>query len=294
MLRTCALILAAFAASTLDWSATANAAPSAASEQRLSRITIRSVGEGAPIVLIPGLASSPAVYDDVAAKIGKDHRLIFVQVNGFAGSKPGAGPVEGLMPGAVDELAGWLAANGIEKPAVVGHSMGGLMGMMLAKKHPAAAGKLLIVDSLPFYGMLFGPTATPDAVRPIVEQMRAGLVSGSTPPAVPPHMSNSEAGKAKILEWLKSSDPKTVGEALVEDATTDFRSDLPALSVVPVTVLYAAATPEFKAMADRLYADAYKELPNARLVAVENSEHFIMLDQPDRFAEEVASFLRGD
>jgi pimeloyl-ACP methyl ester carboxylesterase len=121
--------------------------------------------------------------------------------------------------------------------------------------------------------------------------MRAGLVSGSTPPAVPPHMSNIEAGKAKILEWMKASDPKTVGEALVEDATTDFRAELPALKGIPVTVLYAAATPEFKPMADRLYADAYKALPNARLVAVENSEHFIMLDQPDRFSEEVMRFL---
>jgi pimeloyl-ACP methyl ester carboxylesterase len=44
-------------------------------------------------------------------------------------------------------------------------------------------------------------------------------------------------------------------------------------------------------MADRLYADAYKALPNAKLVAVENSEHFIMLDQPQRFAEEVTRFL---
>ena len=36
-------------------------------------------------------------------------------------------------------------------------------------------------------------------------------------------MSNTDAGKAKILAWLKASDPKTVGEALVEDATTDVR-----------------------------------------------------------------------
>ena len=294
MLRICALILAALAASTPDWSASANAAAPAASEQRLGRITMRSVGEGPPVVLIPGLASSPAVYDQLAAKIGSGHRLILVQVNGFAGSRPAGGPVEGLMPGAVDELAGWLAANKIEKPAVVGHSMGGLMAMMLAKKHPSAAGKLLIVDALPFYGMLMGPTATPDAVRPIVEQMRASLVKGTSPPAVPPHMSNSEAGKAKILEWLKASDPKTVGEALVEDATTDFRPELPSLAGVPVTVLYAAPTPEFKPVANALYAGAYKALPNAKLVAVENSEHFIMLDQPQRFAEEVTRFLQSN
>jgi len=166
------------------------------------------------------------------------------------------------------------------------------MAMMLAKAHPAAAGRLLIVDSLPFYGMLFGPTATPDAIRPMVEQMRTGLVSGTTQPQVPPHMSNTDAGRAKILAWLTSSDPKTVGEALVEDATTDFRPELPALTGIPVTVLYAVSSPANKAMADGLYRDAYKALPNAKLVPIESSEHFIMLDQPARFEGEVEAFLR--
>lgn len=291
-MRLFALILAVCALATLDWSKPAHAATPAAHEQRLDRITVRSLGEGPAVVLIPGLASSPAVYDDLVRRIGERHRIILVQVNGFAGSAPSASPIEGLLPGAVDELASWLTASGVQKPAVIGHSMGGLMALMLAEKHPAAAGKLMIVDALPFYGLLMGPTATPDAIRPLVEQMRASLVSGQSPPEVPPHMSNTDAGKAKILEWLKASDPKTVGEALVEDATTDFRPELPALADVPVTILYAAATPEFKPMADALYRDAYKALPQAKLAAVEKSEHFIMLDQPQRFAEEVEAFLR--
>jgi len=291
-MRILALIIAALAATTLDWNSPAQVAAPAPSEQRLNRITIHSVGDCPVVVLIPGLASSPAVFDDVAAKIGSGHRLIFVQVNGFAGSKAGGGPVEGLMTGAVDELGQWLAANHVEKPAVIGHSMGGLMAVMLAKSHPSSAGRLLIVDSLPFYGMLMGPEATPDTVRPIVEQMRAGLISGKSPPQVPPHMSNNDAGKARILDWLKSSDPRVTGEALVEDATTDFRPSLPAIAGVPVTVLYAAPSPEFKPMAEALYREAYKALPKAKLVAVEGSEHFIMLDQPVRFAEEVEAFLR--
>ena len=291
MLRICALILCALAASTLDCSAPAQAAPPHASVQRLSRITVSSVGTGSPVVLIPGLASGAAVYDDLAGKIGRNHRLIFVQVNGFAGLPAGSAPLDGFLPGVVDELATWLAANHVEKPAVVGHSMGGLMALMLAKKHPEAAGKVMIVDALPFYGMLFGPTATPDMVRPLVEQMRAGLVNGTSPPQVPPHMSNNDAGKAKILGWLKTSDPKTVGEALVEDATTDVRPDLPAIKQ-PVTVLYAVASPANKAMADALYGEAYKPLAGVKLVPVENSEHFIMLDQPAHFEQEVEAFLR--
>jgi len=290
MFRSCTIALFLLAGAA-GLGSSANAAAPAHSEQRLSRITIRSVGTGSPVVLIPGLASPAAVFDDVAAKIGSRHRLILVQVNGFAGAAPGAAPLDGLIPGAVDELAGWLAANHIVKPAVIGHSMGGLMAMMLTKRRPEAVGRLMIVDSLPFYGMLFGPGATPDAVRPIVEQMRAALVGGATPPQVPPHMSNTDAGKAKILGWLKTSDNKTVGEALVEDATTDVRPDLPALAGRPVTVVYAVSDPGMEAMAAGLYGEAYKGLPGVKLVPVDGSEHFIMLDQPAKFDEAVEAFL---
>src|SRR5690242_12303584 len=208
-MRSITVMLAVCAAATLNRSAPAHAASKSA-QQRLAHITVRSVGQGSPVVLIPGLASPPAVFDEVTRHIGKDHRLIFVQVNGFAGSAAPAS-VDNMLPSAVDELASWLAANHVQRPAVIGHSMGGLLAMMLAKANPNAAGKLLIVDSLPFYGMLFGPGATPEAVRPIVEQMRAGLVNAKSPPEVPPHMSNNDAGKAKILVWLKTSDLKTVG-----------------------------------------------------------------------------------
>ena len=87
MLRICPLVLSLLAAATLDWSAVAHAQPPVTAEQRLSRITIRTIGKGSPVVLIPGLASSPAVFDDVAARIARDHRLILIQVNGFAGSQ---------------------------------------------------------------------------------------------------------------------------------------------------------------------------------------------------------------
>jgi pimeloyl-ACP methyl ester carboxylesterase len=292
MIRTFAFVLSLLAAATLDWTEPANARPAGASEQRLSRITIRSAGTGPAVVLIPGLGSPVAVWDDVTARIGKNHRVILVQVNGFAGTPAGDAALDNLLPGAVDELAGWLAANHIEKPAVIGHSMGGLMGMQLAAAHPAAAGKLMIVDSLPFFGLIMGPGATPDTIRPIVEQMRASIAKGGPPTEAPPHMSNSEAGRAKVVEWLRASDPKVVGEALVEDATTDFRPQLPKLAAMPVTVLYAVPTADRKLMTEQLYREAYKAVPGAKLVPVDNSEHFIMLDQPGAFATAVEAFLK--
>jgi pimeloyl-ACP methyl ester carboxylesterase len=45
-------------------------------------------------------------------------------------------------------------------------------------------------------------------------------------------------------------------------------------------------------MTKAIYESAYKGASAAKLVPVENSEHFIMLDQPARFADEVQTFLR--
>ena len=150
--------------------------------------------------------------------------------------------VDRLLPGAVDELAGWLAANHVEQPAVIGHSMGGLMAMMLATGPSRRGGALMVVDALPFYGdAVRARSRRPTAVRPMVEQMRAGLVSGAVPMEAPPHMSNNDAGKAKIARLAQGVGPKIVGEALVEDATTDSAPTC-RRSSEPVTVLYAVPT----------------------------------------------------
>jgi len=293
-MRFCALILAGLAASTLNWSAEIQAKPAAAAtaETRLPHISVVSIGKGEPVVLVPGLASPRAVWDGVAPELARDHRVIMVQVNGFAGSPAGENGKAGILDGVVGDLASYLASRKIRNPAVIGHSMGGLVAMMLAKAHPESVGKLMIVDALPFYGALMGPGATPDSVRPMAEQMRAMLVNGPAPTRAPPGMSNSDAGNAKVLEWLKASDRAVVGQAMVEDATTDITPDLPKLAGKPVTLLYAVPSQERAALTQGLYASAYAALPSAKLVAVEGSAHFIMLDQPQRFAEEVASFLK--
>src|SRR5688500_11098849 len=99
----------------------AHAAPVA--EQTMAHISIRSFGEGQPVVLIPGLASPVAVWDGIAPDLAKNHRLILVQVNGF-GTKAGANAKAGTLDGIVRDLAAYLVKEKVARPAVIGHSMG--------------------------------------------------------------------------------------------------------------------------------------------------------------------------
>src|SRR3546814_19129545 len=75
-----------------------------------------------------------------------------------------------------------MAANKLSGAAVVGHSMGGLVGLMLAKAHPGDVGKLMVVDALPYVGDIFVPGATVAQIEPQAKAIRARLVASTPTP----------------------------------------------------------------------------------------------------------------
>ena len=104
------------------------------------RITITTQGRGPDVILIPGLTSSPEIRDTTAAALNDAHRVHLVQVNGFAGVAA-AGNAEGAVSAPVaEEIARYIREQGLERPAVIGHSMGGTIGMMLTARHPDQVG----------------------------------------------------------------------------------------------------------------------------------------------------------
>lgn len=260
------------------------------------RFSVEVVGQGPDVILIPGLASSRDVWDAQVEALSATHRLHLVQVAGFAGEPVGA-PAGQVIAPLVDELAAYIEANHLNHPAIIGHSMGGLTGLMLARTHPGDVGKLMIVDALPFYSVLFGPQATAANVEPQARALRdqisalddasfAGQQQGAMARLV-----KTPAARERVVQWSLASDRATVAEAMYEVMTTDMRPEVANISV-PVTVVYAydaAMGPE--TMVDGLYRGAYQAAPQVSFVRVDGSFHFIMLDQPAAFQAAVASFL---
>jgi len=291
--------LLAAAAIALALPAAANAAP--------TRFSVVTVGTGPDVILIPGLSSPRQVWDATAERLKATHRVHLVQLKGFgeAAGPNASGPV--LQP-FVDELAAYITANKLVRPAVVGHSMGGLAALMVEADHPGLTGKLLVVDALPFIGPLFG-AATVEAVRPMADQMRAMLIANAakTPPdftapdcpatlpapAVPRGtMTNSGQGACLVRYGAMASDLRVVAQAMHDDMVTDLTPRLSAIKA-PVTMLYPQDDRLLTAAAAaKIYGDAYAGLPSAKLVPITGSYHFIMQDQPTRFATELEAFLK--
>jgi pimeloyl-ACP methyl ester carboxylesterase len=268
-------------------------APAASAETFTSdRISVVPRGTGPDLILVHGLGSHHNVWDSVTGPLGAKYTLHIVQVNGFAGVAPGAnvsGPVSAPV---ADEIARYITATGLTKPALVGHSMGGTIGMMLAARHPDALGHLVVVDMHPFVGQLFGrPDATPETVRPVADRILAApdsfvgeftkMVAG---------MTTRESLQQGLVQNVNASTQTTVVNAFHELMVTDLRADLSRITT-PMLVLYPSDGPvpadQFEAGMRAAYANA----PNAKLVKIDNARHFIQLDQPARLVAEIEAFV---
>ena len=262
-------------------------------------ISVVTAGQGSPVILIPGLSSPRETWAGIWPALAAHHRVILVQVNGFGGDDPHDNLKPGILDGVVADLHAYIANHKLTGAAVVGHSLGGLVAMKLAIAHPGDAGRMMIVDSLPFYGRLFGPSVTPAMLEPRGAAMRDQIVAGYGKPADPAGIERTASGlalkpdsRAKVKAWMAAADPRVTGEAMYEDLTTDVSADLPKIAV-PVTLVvpYNDGLPQAKV--DAMYRGAYAGTPKLTVVEVADSAHFVMLDQPAAFAKALTDFLAG-
>jgi pimeloyl-ACP methyl ester carboxylesterase len=266
-----------------------------------TRFTVMDAGTvGKPdVVLVPGLASSRTVWDAEVKLLAPNYRLHVVQVNGFAGAPAGVNAAGPILPGIVEELHGYIAGAGM-KPVVVGHSLGGLLALMLAEKYPGDVRKMVIVDTLPYYAVLFNPAATVETVKPMAEGMKAQIVAtpadqyAAMQGRMMAAMSNTAEGQAAATASSLSSDRAVVAEALYEDMLTDTRGEVGSIQT-PTLVLYeydsTSKMPD-PAVYEATVKAGYAPMPHVTLVRVDGSRHFIMYDQPAKLDAALEGFLK--
>jgi pimeloyl-ACP methyl ester carboxylesterase len=262
------------------------------------RITVTVRGQGPDVVLIPGLTSSGAVWDATAAHLEGHYRVHVVQIDGFAGVPARANAQGPVMQPVLDALDAYIKKNKLKSPVVIGHSLGGTMGLMLASQHPEDAGKLMVVDALPFAGMLLGAYDVAGA-KSAAAGMRDTILNESQDAYAQGEKSfvstlvKSPEGRKLATAWAVASDKSVVAQAFYEDATLDLRPKLPDIKT-PVTILYPwdKSSPYSQSDTDGFYQQNYAALLNKKMVRIDSSYHFIMLDQPDAFLAQVDAFLK--
>jgi pimeloyl-ACP methyl ester carboxylesterase len=268
---------------------------------QMQHISVTVSGKGSPVILIPGMATPRAVWDGVAPGLAAKHRVYVVQVNGFGGDEPGANLQPGILEGIVADLHALVLQEKLKGAAVVGHSMGGLVGLMFAKEHPGDLAKLMVVDALPYFGVLMVPPGTEASVariEPTAKGMRDGIIANYGKPADPARIAAQTRGMAlkpdsqeKMKAWAAAADSRVTGQAIYEDLITDLRGQIAGIST-PVTLVYPwnANSPP-KELVDQFYRNQYAALPHITYVDITDAAHFVMLDQPEAFEKALDAFV---
>jgi pimeloyl-ACP methyl ester carboxylesterase len=145
-----------------------------------------------------------------------------------AGRRQRRGPVVEPLVEAVD---GYIKSAHLKSPAVIGHSMGGFTGLLLARRHPEDVSRLMIVDSLPFFAgaVLAGRHGRGHqaAGRRHARRHDRHGPRDLRQPADHDHAAHGQVARgpeAGVMAWSKASSQSVVGRAMYDLLTTDARA----------------------------------------------------------------------
>jgi pimeloyl-ACP methyl ester carboxylesterase len=259
---------------------------------------VEVIGEGRPLLMIPGLNSSADVWRETCKALQPGVQCHLLQLPGFAGQPPvQADPWLDAMR---DRVLAYADHAHLDHPDLIGHSLGGFVGLKVSIKAPERFAHVVIVDSLPFLGAAQNPAATADTIRPMAEGMRAGMLGADeatyqkqTLSSVA-SLSNQPDRIPTLAQWGERSDRKTTAQAMYELMTTDLRPAL-AAARTPTLVLgsWARYAPygATQASTRAIFEQQYAAHPNVRIKLSDSGYHFLMWDDPKWLQQEVRGFL---
>mgnify|MGYP002361323066 FL=1 len=257
----------------------AAAQPGASFSSRRIVVTVR--GSGPDVILIPGLASGPSVWSGTVAQV-TGYRYHLIHIRGFAGLPPDLNASGALLSPVADEIARYIAAMKLRAPALVGHSMGGTLAMMVALRRNVPVSRVMVVDMLPDGAGMVGGTS-------------AGM--GYLAAQLNGYFTGTKAGRLLLADMVRKtpggegSDPRVISQALADVATRDLEPSLAQIRC-PLHIIYAIpADTRLRAAQAQRFGDAYARATNGHIEGVGPSGHIIMLDQPAAFAASLRKFL---
>lgn len=109
----------------------------------LAGLAITRHGAGAPLVLLHALGSSHRQWDPVVPALAEHFEVIAVDLPGFGSSRPLPDGVTPTPAALAAVIARAMAAAGLDRPHVVGNSLGGWVALELAELSPLASLTLL-------------------------------------------------------------------------------------------------------------------------------------------------------
>lgn len=256
-------------------------------------------GSGPPVLLIPGLGCGGNVWDGTVARLSERYTCHVFTLAGFAGQPALPAP---FLETIRDALLAYIEDQQLERPAVIGHSLGAFLALWLGCQAPEKVGPLLAVDGLPYYTALLVPGADSAAVETQAQALRARFAGlsqeqyAAVNPANLSWMIKDQADIEHVAAESNLSDPQAVGQAAYEMMHVDLREQVARIQS-PVLLLGATALAQDEAQRtaiEQAYRAQMEPIPQHTVRFNAEARHFVQLDARDWFYEQVEAFLAED
>lgn len=250
------------------------------------------------MIFIPGLDCSGQVWKDAVRHFSRHFTCYTLTLPGFAGQPPIQS--DSILRTIADQLAVYIREEHLDKPTIVGHSLGGWLALAFAIKYPDLAGDLVIVSSAPFLPALsMGPGITVDsatAIGLIIKKSMTGQNLAQvrqTSGYFLATMMRDSSRVAEVLEMAVRSDQPTQGEVMYELFSQDLRPMVGRINSRILALGDWAAYKQYGATRENVYAllrEQYKNTDKLTIAINDSSKHFIMFDAPDWFYSQIDNF----
>jgi len=251
----------------------------------LSRLVYDRKGSGETVVLIHGIGHRRQAWQPVFDRLAERYDVIAVDLAGFGKSPRYARGVPYNMDNACLDLSQNFAEWGIERPHVVGNSLGGAIALELGARGLVSSATALspagfftrfgIVRALAVLGLLRVTSQAPDFVVRLLTRTRLGRKAVGYVLYAHPERHTAEAAYGDAIALKRCR-----GFEGVAKEGLGYRFDQPV--DVPVTVAWGTKD---LILPYRQSAVARERLPEARHVPLVGAGHVPMSDLPDRVIE---------
>ncbi|WP_036166842.1 alpha/beta fold hydrolase [Massilia sp. 9096] len=254
---------------------------------------------GRPLILIPGLMSGSWVWQDTIRAFSKDHAIYVLTLPGFDGRPAAGADAFANARAAVEEL---IASRKLAKPVIVGHSIGGTLGIAVAEDRPDVIGGLVSIDGLAVFP---GTEDLPPGARPAAaERIRASMASARGDAFAGQQQSYMRTigvldmdMAGELAKLTARSDPVSSARYAADVVALDLR---PGLKTITAPVLVIAPFYDQDGASQGIgekdkagyYARLMEGTPKLQVLPVAPARHFAMFDEPQKINDAIASFLK--
>ncbi len=247
----------------------------------------RTGGDKPPVVLAHGFSDDGLCWTPVAEVLQADYDVIMVDARGHGrsdGPKGGYGSLEHA-----GDLAGVIGGLGLQRPAVLGHSMGAATALALAGTYPDLVRAILLEDPPPFWmppadgKPVLRRRNFADWVTDLKRKTREELIAHAR--AQSPTWAEAELGPWADSKLRLSFNVLRRGKtAAIDWPATIGRITCPTLLLTADTDKGAIVPPEATTVFQTL-------VPQAKVVHIPGAGHSIRREQFERYMEVVRAFL---